>query len=364
MVYNDQHLHYTGSLPLSYVWEKIRENDGCSLDLVSIDKLFSKEVSKRMVKKDYSDQTYYLFKKDLKKIFSADYECALNYKKFFELYKVVQGITKPKNIQEVKPSYRQGTKALTLHLSELGVNSFDIFAGPLLDQEKTRLRLEGMIQGFEDSRRLPTKGSIRLTFISEQGQYKNLIPKALKDLLDLIISDKKTAKYVSGFDFSGDEDTNNINIISSTINRLSDFKKHYYSVHKRQLKISVHAGENFIDIPPEEYLDFFDKLINLPIDCVGHGVFLWIPNNLVNYSQKINKKRQDLLKKLVQKNIKLEICPTANVLFSPLKSYKDIPFCAFKSMGLKYSINTDNMTLLSTNIRSEYENSTVVDNCQ
>lgn len=93
----------------------------------------------------------------------------------------------------------------------------------------------------------------------------------------------------------------------------------------------------------------------MPIDSIGHGIFLWIPDKFINYSQKINKNRRQLLEKVVEKNIELEICPTSNVLFSPLKSYKDIPFNFFDKIGLRYSINTDNMTILSTDIKTEWK---------
>jgi len=212
-----------------------------------------------------------------------------------------------------------------------------------------------MIQGFEDNKCLPIKGTIRLTFISTKNGYKNLNKESLEELLKFIISDKKVANYISGFDFSGNEKVSNIDIISFTVNRLFAFNKNFYSCYKRKLKISIHAGENFVDISPEEYLDYFERLLNLPIDSIGHGVFLWSPNKFTNYLQNIERGRKELLRKIIEKNIEIEICPTSNVLFSPLESCKDIPFNFFGKMGLKYSINTDNMAIFSTNIRAEYK---------
>lgn len=322
-----------------------------------LEELFSKEVSRKIIENNFSNQTFSLFKEDIKKVFDDNSDYTFNYEIFFKLYKFIQNITKPKKDQEIKSSYRQGAGAMISYLSDSGVSSFDVFAGPLLDQEKTKLRLEGLIQGFKDNQRLPIKGLIRLTFISTKSGYINLSIKSLEKLLDFIISDKEIADYISGFDFSGNESTNNINTICSTVNRLFDFNKECYSRYKRRLKISVHAGENFIDISPEKYLEFFDKLTDLPIDSIGHGVFLWIPSNFLGYPQRVNEHRQRLLKKIIKRNIELEICPTSNVLFSPLGSYKDIPFNFFKEIDLKYSINTDNMAILSTNIKAEYKKS-------
>lgn len=355
MKYQDQHLHYTGSLPLPYVWEKIKEGNGRIIDTALSKELFSKETLKRLTEKEFSNETYSLLKRDIKELFNDTNDYTRNYKTFFKLYKVIQDVTKPKQHGGIGSCYRQGTKAIVSHLSTFGVTNFDVFAGPTLDLEKTKLRILGMIQGFKDNQHLPAKGSLRLTFISAKNGYINLNKKSLEELLNFIVSDKQMADYISGFDFSGNEDVNNINIISSTIDRLFDFNKEYHTRYNKRFKISVHAGENFIDISPEKYLIYFDKLVNLPIDSIGHGVFLWIPNKCVDYPQKINIHRQELLKKVVEKSIELEICPTSNVLFSPLKSYSDIPFELFKNIGLKYSINTDNMTIFSTDIQSEYQ---------
>lgn len=355
MNYKDQHLHYTGSLPLPYVWEKIKEGNGNFIGTTLFEELFSKEISKRLTKNDFSNETYSLLKRDVKRLFNDKNDYTHNYKTFFKLYKFIQNVTKPKKNEEIESCYRQGTKAIVSYLSTSGVANFDVFAGPFLDLEKTKLRIWGMVQGLKDNQYLLAKGLIRLTFISTKGGYVNLNKKSLEKLLKFIVSDNNIAHHISGFDFSGIENVNNINIISSTVERLFDFNKKYYSRYKKKFKISVHAGENFISISPEEYLAYFDKLLNLPIGCIGHGVFLWIPNRFARYSQKINKYRQELLKKVVEKNIELEICPTSNVLLSPLVSHRDIPFELFKDIGLKYSINTDNMTIFSTDIRTEYE---------
>lgn len=355
MSYQDQHLHYTGSLPLLLVWQKIRKSQGTLVDIGLLDELFSEEVSKKIKRKNYSERTYLLFKKDIKMLFYDKNDHIYNYDRFFKLYKLIQNITKPKNDREIEPSYREGVNAIISSLSKSGVSKFDIFAGPLLNINKTKSRLQGMIQGIEDNEHLPIKGSIRLTFINTENGYINLSNRSLESLLELIISDNKMSSYISGFDFSGNENTNNINIISSTIKRLNAFDKKNFWQNGRKFKISVHAGENFINIPPENYLSYFNTLLDMPIDSIGHGIFLWIPDKFINYSQKTNKNRRQLLEKVVEKNIELEICPTSNVLFSPLKSYKDIPFNFFDKIGLRYSINTDNMTILSTDIKTEWK---------
>lgn len=355
MGYKDQHSHYTGSLPIRFIWKKIKECQGSLVDNDLLEELFSDEVFERINKKDYSDKTFHLFKRGIETLFYDKKDYIRNYDRFFKLYKFIQNITKPRSNKDIESSYREGTNAIISVLSKSKVNSFDIFAGPLLDPDKTKSRLLGMIQGIKDNRHLPIKGSIRLTFINNSG-YKNLSKSSLVQLLELIFNNGEIAKFISGFDFSGNENVNNIDIISSTVKKLADFSKKVFTQKGRSLEISVHAGEDLVNISPESYLSYFDRLLTLPISSIGHGIFLWIPDEFVNYSQRINKLRGQLLEKLVRNKMKLEICPTSNVTFSPLESYKDIPISLFDKIGLKYSINTDNMTILSTDIKTELKN--------
>jgi hypothetical protein len=355
MGYKDQHLHYTGSLPVRFVWKKIKECQGSLIDVELLDELFSDEVIEGIKSKDYSDETCHLFKKDIKMLFRDKKNYVRNYDSFFKLYKFIQNITKPRSDKDIEPSYKEGVNAIISALSKSEVSNFDIFAGPLLDPDITKSRLLGMIQGIKDNRHLRIEGSIRLTFINTNSGYKNLSKSSLVQLLELISNNGEIASHISGFDFSGNENVDNIDVISSTVKKLAGFSKKVFAQKGKSLKISVHAGEDFINISPESYLSYFDKLLDLPINSIGHGIFLWIPNELVNYSEKIDKLRGQLLEKLVKNKVELEICPTSNVTFSPLMSYKDIPIDLFDKIGLKYSINTDNMAVLSTNIEMENE---------
>jgi hypothetical protein len=69
MTYKDQHLHYTGSLPLPYVWLKIKDSHGSLVDYILLEDLFSRKVSRKLKEEDFSNKTYSLFKEEIKGLF-------------------------------------------------------------------------------------------------------------------------------------------------------------------------------------------------------------------------------------------------------------------------------------------------------
>ena len=352
MRYQDNHLHYTGSLPIDFVWRKLIEQLNLFTNGGLLEDLFSIELTEGLKKGANLDDLFLRFKNEIEQMLRIDDDYTQNYEHFFKLYQLFQSVTKPKGSKDIRSSYQAGMAAIISELVKTEVSSFDIFAGPLLDAAKTKSRILGMIQGIQDNKHL-IDGSVRLTFISSGDGYVNLNEQSLASLLELIANNRLIAKYVSGFDFSGRESVKNLDTISSVASQISSYNNTLASPNDRRLKVSVHAGEDLNDISPADYLRYFDQLLDLPINSIGHGIFLWIPDELVHYSPNMNRSRRKLLEKMAENGIELELCPTSNAVFSPLTSLEAIPIHQFKEIGLKYSINTDNMSILTTNIKAE-----------
>ena len=73
---------------------------------------------------------------------------------------------------------------------------------------------------------------------------------------------------------------------------------------------------------------------------LGHGVHSY--------------KDEALMKKLAAEEILLELCPTSNLhtcIFSDISQY---PIKTFLDMGVKFSVNTDNMAVSGTNLEQEW----------
>ena len=73
---------------------------------------------------------------------------------------------------------------------------------------------------------------------------------------------------------------------------------------------------------------------------VGHGVHL-------------NLTRENI-RKMVEKRISFEFCPTSNLQTMSLPDYEHVPFLDFDKVGIPVTINSDNMTVSNTDVIKEY----------
>ena len=104
-------------------------------------------------------------------------------------------------------------------------------------------------------------------------------------------------------------------------------------VKKYGLNLTIHAGEAS---GPESV----KSAIEFGADRIGHGIHAIA-----------DKKVCELLKTL---EICLEICPKSNLDTKAIKSYDELPVRQFLDMGIKVSINSDDMTVCNTSVKKEY----------
>ncbi len=100
------------------------------------------------------------------------------------------------------------------------------------------------------------------------------------------------------------------------------------------LPLTIHAGE----AGTKEDLEI---AIDLNTDRIGHGV--------------LANKHEDLIKKIIDKNIILEICVTSNLQTKIVETYENHPIRSLFDKGVKIAISSDNMTVSDTNILNEFE---------
>lgn len=326
-IHKDGHCHYTGSLSKQYLQNRLSilyPNHECSIE--SILPHFTK---------DWHE----------------------NFSSFFISYQTIQSITRSTILEEQNQLYSSGAYDICNRYLVEGTESFDLRAGPKKDIKETISRIDAMTKGFQKAEAdfsASQKGNIVLTLIHDQnGEFINTDENTLAELLKSIDINPKIFHRVIGFDFSGPE--NNIN--TKKILSLLDILEHNEYGNKLYSKytITVHAGE-YID--SQKYLNSFqyiNTLLDQGINRLSHGTILWLHPSLIdkNNQEKIQIIQTNLLQKIAEKNIILEICPTANYFLSPLKNISDIPFSVFDKMGINYTINTDNKTLFGTNLSKE-----------
>lgn len=104
----------------------------------------------------------------------------------------------------------------------------------------------------------------------------------------------------------------------------------------RQLNIpfTIHAGEGR---GPES----IDSAMMFGARRIGHGVR--------------SCEDADTMRKLVDKNIILELCPTSNLHTGMYPGYANYPLRKLMDSGVKVTINTDNMTVSGTTLHDEWQ---------
>ena len=115
----------------------------------------------------------------------------------------------------------------------------------------------------------------------------------------------------------------------------SDYKDLFTYAKKIGIPYTIHAGE-------ADGYDSIKAAIEFGAKRLGHGV------NIIGH--------EDLIEKVINSDILLEVCPTSNVQTNIVQSYKDLPIKKLYDKGIAISINTDNRTVSNTNLTKEYQN--------
>ena len=98
--------------------------------------------------------------------------------------------------------------------------------------------------------------------------------------------------------------------------------------------IIIHAGEA---CGSEEVIRAVDLL---HAKRIGHGVHLDLTRENV--------------RKMLEKRIAFEFCPTSNLQTTSLPDYEHVPLAEFDKNGILVTINSDNMTVSNTDVLKEY----------
>lgn len=136
------------------------------------------------------------------------------------------------------------------------------------------------------------------------------------------IAKKYLGKGVCAIDLAGAE------ALYSTAN----FEDIFMYSKELGIPYTIHAGE--ADGPSSIY-----DAIRFGTKRIGHGVRAIEDSNLV--------------KKIVDEGITLEVCPTSNICTSVYNKIADIPIKQFIDSGVKITINTDDPAICNTNLKKE-----------
>ena len=113
-----------------------------------------------------------------------------------------------------------------------------------------------------------------------------------------------------------------------------DYKNVFDYAKELGVPITIHAGE--ADGP-----ESVATALDMGATRIGHGI------------RSIYDER--LIKRLIDENVTLEMCPSSNFQTKAVMAKKDYPLRSFLDWGVRVTINTDNKTISSTQLEGEFE---------
>ena len=174
--------------------------------------------------------------------------------------------------------------------------------------------VEAVLDGLNENKRVKTN----LILCMMRGMDKK------ENLRTIDTAYKYLKKGVCALDLAGAEDKY----------PLSEYTDLFEIIKQKNIPFTVHAGEN------GEFSEV-ELAVKMGAKRIGHGIHSFESN--------------ELLEKLIDKNVLLEICPTSNVQTNSIKEYKDHPIYDFYKKNIKVCINTDNKTVSNITLNEEYE---------
>ena len=227
----------------------------------------------------------------------------------------------PLSLLQNSESLEYVTKSLLDRLYALGVIYAEIRFAPCLHTQKGMTItkavdsvVEGLYKGLENRKNFDA--NIILCCMRGASDKEN--EETVKAALEF-----RNEKVVA-LDLAGSE----------KVRKLSHFKKIFEPAFKANFPVIIHAGE------AGTAQDVYDA-IEFGAQRIGHGV-------------KVDQ-TFEVSKYLAMKNVTFEICPTSNVQTKAVKSLEELPINFFLRHGIRFNINSDDMTVSNTDIVNEYK---------
>jgi hypothetical protein len=275
------------------------------------------------------------------------------YLQFFELYELIQSITKPNEKSHDDFYFRAGRAIATQARREQA--SISLIMGANHDINFFVRRIRSTLRGAKAGRLKPLM-QIRATFIRNvDGSYKNLNCSTIDALFDCLERDDEVDGYVCGVDFCGVEKPQEPQPVLDALEQIYARNQHRVSRGRKFLEISVHAGEDLVHSSLAAHLDFLETLCTRACSpqTIAHGTLLWIRAEDAGLDREQRRQREACLRAMATRGIALEVCPTANLRMTPLIRRSHIPFGDLSSAGVQVRVGSDNPVLLGTTIRRE-----------
>ncbi len=222
----------------------------------------------------------------------------------------------PLRLLQTKESIEYATKTLLEELADCGVMYAEIRFAPL-NHQVLGLSLEDVVRSaIRGIRNAKIRCNLILCMMRGASYELN------KETIDL--ASKYLNKGVVSIDLAGAEG----------LYPTKDYEDLFLYAKAQGIPFTIHAGEASDFVSVEDAISFGAKRI-------GHGI-----RALENV---------DTIKKIILNDVCLEICPTSNVCTKIFDKIEEYPFDKIINSNVKFTINTDDMTVCNTNIKKEFK---------
>lgn len=228
----------------------------------------------------------------------------------------------PLKVLQIPSAIERVTFELVEDLSKSGLEYAEIRFAPQLSteqgmsqQEVTEAAIKGLTSALDKYKNI-NAGLILCCMRGDSNRSENLET--------VEVANKYLGKGVCAIDLAGAE----------ALFKTENFKELFQKANEYKIPFTIHAGEADGPESIKKALDFGTKRI-------GHGV-----NSIDD---------KELLKRLIDEKIILEMCVISNVHSKAVKDKYSHPIRTYFDMGVRVTVNTDNMTVSDTNLEKEYE---------
>lgn len=222
----------------------------------------------------------------------------------------------PLTFMQTKVGLAKSVELLCKELHECGFIYAEIRYAPQLHCDKGMTQREAIEASIEGVKNSPIPVGLILCCMRGDDNHE-------ENMETVKLAEEYLGKGVVAVDIAGAE----------ALFPTENFEDVFASATQKGVPFTIHAGE--ADGPKSVY-----KALEYGAKRIGHGV----------------RSAEDaaLMKKLSEDQVVLECCPTSNVNTAIYKSVSEFPYRVFMDAGVKFTINSDNMSVSNTNAKNEF----------